>query len=74
MNESFFELAEKLSGGMKRKLCVIMSLVGGSSVVLLDEPTTGMDPPSRHAIAELLKKYKHGRYSIHISVPMYFCS
>ncbi|CAM9264642.1 unnamed protein product [Heterosigma akashiwo] len=39
--------AATLSGGQKRKLCVGLALVGGSRVVILDEPTSGMDPYSR---------------------------
>ncbi|TKR64154.1 hypothetical protein L596_024736 [Steinernema carpocapsae] len=55
------ELARNLSGGMKRKLCVGMSLIGGSRVVLLDEPTAGMDPGARHTISELLERNKRDR-------------
>ncbi|KAI6197677.1 hypothetical protein M3Y94_01253400 [Aphelenchoides besseyi] len=51
----------KLSGGMKRKLCVAMALVGKSRVVLLDEPTAGMDPTARKQIGEILDKYKTDR-------------
>ncbi|KAM3727280.1 ABC transporter ced-7 [Dirofilaria immitis] len=54
-------VAGKLSGGMKRKLCVGISLVGGRRIVLLDEPTAGMDPASRQAVVELLQRYKHER-------------
>ncbi|GIY92606.1 ATP-binding cassette sub-family A member 8-A [Caerostris extrusa] len=39
--------ADHLSGGSKRKLCVILSLLGNSRLVLLDEPTTGVDPLSK---------------------------
>ncbi|CAL1285568.1 unnamed protein product [Larinioides sclopetarius] len=50
-----------LSGGMKRKLSVAIAFVGGSRVVILDEPTAGVDPYSRRAIWELILKYKSGR-------------
>lgn len=50
-----------LSGGMKRKLSVAMALIGGSKVVFLDEPTSGMDPYSRRATWSLIKKYKKNR-------------
>lgn len=38
-----------LSGGMKRKLSCAIALIGGSKVVILDEPTSGMDPAARRA-------------------------
>ncbi|XP_071948273.1 ATP-binding cassette sub-family A member 2-like [Antedon mediterranea] len=50
-----------LSGGMKRKLSVAIAFVGGSRTVILDEPTSGVDPYARRAIWELLLKYKSGR-------------
>ncbi|XP_006898072.1 PREDICTED: ATP-binding cassette sub-family A member 7 [Elephantulus edwardii] len=50
-----------LSGGMKRKLSVAIAFVGGSSVVILDEPTAGVDPASRRSIWELVLKYRQGR-------------
>jgi ABC-2 type transport system ATP-binding protein len=39
--------AQQLSGGMRRKLDLAMTLVGGPQVVFLDEPTTGLDPRAR---------------------------
>uniref|UniRef100_A0A452QW96 ATP binding cassette subfamily A member 7 n=1 Tax=Ursus americanus TaxID=9643 RepID=A0A452QW96_URSAM len=50
-----------LSGGMQRKLSVAIAFVGGSRVVILDEPTAGVDPASRRSIWELLLKYREGR-------------
>uniref|UniRef100_A0A3P8YR45 ABC transporter domain-containing protein n=1 Tax=Esox lucius TaxID=8010 RepID=A0A3P8YR45_ESOLU len=55
------ELAKNLSGGMQRKLSVAIAFVGGSSIVILDEPTAGVDPYARRGIWELLLKYKQGR-------------
>uniref|UniRef100_A0A8C4SW48 P-type phospholipid transporter n=1 Tax=Erpetoichthys calabaricus TaxID=27687 RepID=A0A8C4SW48_ERPCA len=55
------EEAQNLSGGMQRKLSVAMAFVGGSKVVILDEPTSGVDPYSRRSIWDLLLKYRSGR-------------
>uniref|UniRef100_A0A2K6GPU3 ATP binding cassette subfamily A member 7 n=1 Tax=Propithecus coquereli TaxID=379532 RepID=A0A2K6GPU3_PROCO len=50
-----------LSGGMQRKLSVAIAFVGGSHVVILDEPTAGVDPASRRSIWDLLLKYRKDR-------------
>ncbi|XP_057190130.1 LOW QUALITY PROTEIN: retinal-specific phospholipid-transporting ATPase ABCA4 [Triplophysa rosa] len=55
------EEAQNLSGGMQRKLSVAMAFVGSSKVVILDEPTSGVDPYSRRSIWDLLLKYRTGR-------------
>uniref|UniRef100_A0A673MDI5 Zgc:172302 n=1 Tax=Sinocyclocheilus rhinocerous TaxID=307959 RepID=A0A673MDI5_9TELE len=49
------------SGGMQRKLSVAIAFIGGSKVVVLDEPTAGVDPYSRRGIWDLLLKYREGR-------------
>ena len=54
------ELSSCLSGGMKRKLSVAMAFVAGSKVVILDEPTAGVDPYARRGIWDLLLYYKTG--------------
>ncbi|XP_035855343.1 retinal-specific phospholipid-transporting ATPase ABCA4 isoform X2 [Sander lucioperca] len=55
------ELTQNLSGGMQRKLSVALAFVGGTKVVILDEPTSGVDPYSRRSIWDLLLKYRAGR-------------
>uniref|UniRef100_A0A673YGE2 P-type phospholipid transporter n=1 Tax=Salmo trutta TaxID=8032 RepID=A0A673YGE2_SALTR len=50
-----------LSGGMQRKLSVALAFVGGSKVVILDEPTAGVDPYARRGIWDLLLQYRLGR-------------
>ncbi|KAK9808280.1 hypothetical protein WJX73_007025 [Symbiochloris irregularis] len=53
--------AQALSGGMKRKLQVALALLGDSPVVLLDEPSSGVDPVSRRALWAILSQWKRGR-------------
>ncbi|KAM4628696.1 phospholipid-transporting ATPase ABCA1 [Polymixia lowei] len=55
------EQTRNLSGGMQRKLSVAIAFVGGSKVVVLDEPTAGVDPFSRRGIWDLLLKYRKDR-------------
>lgn len=47
-------------GGMKRKLSIAIAFVAGSKLVILDEPTAGVDPYARRSIWDLLLKYKEG--------------
>ncbi|XP_075828185.1 phospholipid-transporting ATPase ABCA3-like [Microtus pennsylvanicus] len=54
-------MSKNLSGGMKRKLSIIIALIGDTKVVILDEPTSGMDPVSRRATWDLLQQYKENR-------------
>lgn len=49
---------------MQRKLSVAIAFVGGSKVVVLDEPTAGVDPYSRRGIWDLLLKYRKGTHQI----------
>lgn len=52
---------KSLSGGMKRKLSVAVAFCGDSEVVLLDEPSSGMDPAARRLLWDLLQEDKKGR-------------
>ncbi|XP_070083080.1 ATP-binding cassette sub-family A member 10 isoform X3 [Equus caballus] len=54
-------IAEKLSGGQKRKLTFGIAILGDPQVLLLDEPTAGLDPFSRHQVWNLLKERKTDR-------------
>lgn len=52
------ELVEHLSGGMKRRLQVARALVSHPHVLVLDEPTTGLDPEARRILWEILMDYR----------------
>uniref|UniRef100_A0A8C7EX14 ABC transporter domain-containing protein n=1 Tax=Neovison vison TaxID=452646 RepID=A0A8C7EX14_NEOVI len=54
-------LSRFLSGGMRRKLSIGIALIAGSKVLMLDEPTSGMDALSRRAIWDLLQQHKSDR-------------
>lgn len=52
------EIVEKLSGGMKRRLTIARGLINTPQIVLLDEPTTGLDPQARHILWDRLLRLK----------------
>jgi lipooligosaccharide transport system ATP-binding protein len=67
----FMELGEKgrakikeLSGGMKRRLIIARALLNNPRLLILDEPTTGLDPQVRHVIWDKLRQLKRAGLSI----------
>ncbi len=62
-------LAERLSGGMKQKLALACTLVHQPQVILLDEPTTGVDPVSRREFWKLLSEFLAEGITIVMATP-----
>jgi ABC-2 type transport system ATP-binding protein len=58
LSEDADRRVEKYSGGMKRRLSLIMALIQDPEIAFLDEPTVAMDPQSRHAVWEFIKELK----------------
>ncbi|XP_018496407.1 ATP-binding cassette sub-family A member 2 [Galendromus occidentalis] len=56
-----FTLSKDLSGGMKRKLSMANAMIGGSEILILDEPTAGMDPQARRAVWTILQEARKTR-------------
>jgi len=62
-------LADRLSGGMKQKLALACTLVHEPELILLDEPTTGVDPVSRREFWKLLSEFLSRGITILMSTP-----
>ncbi|KAG0269989.1 ATP-binding cassette sub- A member 1 [Actinomortierella ambigua] len=54
-------MAGTYSGGMKRRLSMVISTLGDPKIIFMDEPTTGMDPVNRRNVWSFIEKFKHGR-------------
>ncbi|CAH1731091.1 unnamed protein product [Aphis gossypii] len=55
------KLVKNLSGGMKRKVSLAIALIGNPKILILDEPTSGMDPESRREMWDLLLSFRGTR-------------
>ena len=53
-----FRICRDLSGGQKRKLCIALALLSGGKIIILDEPTSGMDVIAKKKLWEFLKNYQ----------------
>ncbi|TCO24781.1 ABC-2 type transport system ATP-binding protein [Kribbella steppae] len=58
------KMAMTYSGGMKRRLDLAMTLVGSPRIIFLDEPTTGLDPRSRHSMWQLIRELVAGGVTV----------
>ncbi|MFF9853034.1 ATP-binding cassette domain-containing protein [Streptomyces litmocidini] len=59
--------ASTYSGGMKRRLDIAMTLVGAPRIIFLDEPTTGLDPRSRHAMWGIIRELVTGGVTVFLT-------
>lgn len=62
-------LAGNLSGGMKQKLALMCTLIHRPDILILDEPTTGVDPVSRREFWEILQNIRAEKVTIILSTP-----
>ena len=56
LEDAQYNVAKNLSAGQRRKLSIAISLIGGSEIIFLDEPSSGMDITSRRNLWEILKR------------------
>ncbi|KAL7580790.1 hypothetical protein ACA910_001068 [Epithemia clementina (nom. ined.)] len=68
--EVYNRRAGALSGGMRRRLSIAISLIGAPSVLLLDEPTTGLDPSTRNTIWDLIGSFATTNRAVIITTHM----
>ncbi|OKI11912.1 ATP-binding cassette domain-containing protein [Streptomyces sp. CB03911] len=59
--------ASTYSGGMKRRLDIAMTLVGDPRIIFLDEPTTGLDPRSRHTMWQIIRDLVAGGVTVFLT-------
>jgi lipooligosaccharide transport system ATP-binding protein len=64
LSERADDKVEPLSGGMRRRLTIARSLINNPEVLLLDEPTTGLDPQARHTVWDRLFRLKQRGVSL----------
>jgi len=61
LTDKKFTSSAQLSGGMKRKLSLAIAMIGNSKILVLDEPTSGMDPEARRHIWDVLQSIRSQR-------------
>ncbi len=67
LTEAARKPASTYSGGMKRRLDIAMTLVGNPRIIFLDEPTTGLDPRSRHNMWQIIRELVTGGVTVFLT-------
>jgi ABC-2 type transport system ATP-binding protein len=67
LTEAAKKPAATYSGGMKRRLDIAMTLVGNPRIIFLDEPTTGLDPRSRHTMWQIIRELVTGGVTVFLT-------
>ncbi|MFE3094787.1 ATP-binding cassette domain-containing protein [Streptomyces sp. NPDC059248] len=67
LTEAAKKPAQSYSGGMKRRLDIAMTLVGAPRIIFLDEPTTGLDPRSRHNMWQIIRELVSGGVTVFLT-------
>ncbi|MFI0780037.1 ATP-binding cassette domain-containing protein [Streptomyces sp. NPDC021212] len=67
LTEAASKPASTYSGGMKRRLDIAMTLVGNPRIIFLDEPTTGLDPRSRHTMWGIIRELVTGGVTVFLT-------
>ncbi|MHC3467433.1 ATP-binding cassette domain-containing protein [Streptomyces sp. 7R007] len=67
LTEAAKKPASTYSGGMKRRLDIAMTLVGDPRIIFLDEPTTGLDPRSRHTMWQIIRELVSGGTTVFLT-------
>ncbi|MBI4733896.1 MAG: ATP-binding cassette domain-containing protein [Rubrobacteridae bacterium] len=67
LEERLNTMVDDLSGGMKRRLLIARALLNDPELIILDEPTTGLDPQARHLIWDRLKSLRQQQVTIVIT-------
>ncbi len=67
LSEAAKKPAASYSGGMRRRLDIAMTLVGSPEVIFLDEPTTGLDPRSRHTMWQIIRELVSGGVTVFLT-------
>ncbi|MFF4902029.1 ATP-binding cassette domain-containing protein [Streptomyces sp. NPDC001068] len=67
LTEAARKPASSYSGGMRRRLDIAMTLVGSPRIIFLDEPTTGLDPRSRHTMWQIIRELVSGGTTVFLT-------